>query len=378
MPSFDFISSRDFRHSLESDYAEMLASAASGSWKSVQVLAGSIVEALLVDYLLATNEPPRSGKDLLKIDLAEAVEVCHREGILTARSAELSSVVRSYRNLIHPARIVRLKEDQPSKASGTIAMALVDLIVAEVEKRRQEKFGLTAEQLLSKIERDHNCLPLLKHLLVEVSGTHQEKLLLELLPARYLELVAQDEADFLSDESLKRGRLEKAYRIIHDLVPEPMRRKAAASFVRVLREADGHEVATYQEAFFAAEDIGYLAAQHVAIVKEYFLSLTKGPHTPRTADVLARLAPYLEVADIKAWVDPFVRAAVTNAVDDGARELVEKAFLRGFWLLPANLETALTGRITEWEKHFTSKKQEEERIAVHQLLQRIEDQQLPF
>ena len=57
VPSFDFITTKPFRESLEADYAEMGRSAESKNWKAVQVLAGSIVECLLIDYLAATPNP---------------------------------------------------------------------------------------------------------------------------------------------------------------------------------------------------------------------------------------------------------------------------------------------------------------------------------
>jgi hypothetical protein len=136
MQKFDFITGAQFRESLENDYGEMVRCFDSKSWKSVQVLAGSIVEALLIDYLLATNDPPRGGKDPLRMDLAEAVNICKAEGVLSERTADLSSVVRSYRNLIHPGRTVRLNEAQPSENSAKIALALVDLLVEEVANTR--------------------------------------------------------------------------------------------------------------------------------------------------------------------------------------------------------------------------------------------------
>src|SRR2546423_1015687 len=162
MPTFDFIATPEFRQSLESDYAELLKCAEAEAWKSVQVMAGSIVEALLIDYLVVTASK-RTGKDPLKMDLAEAVTICKLEKVISDRSADLSSVIRSYRNLIHPGRLVRLNEEQPSQGSGRIAIALVELIVEDVAKVRRAAFGLTAEQILSKLERDANCLPILKH-----------------------------------------------------------------------------------------------------------------------------------------------------------------------------------------------------------------------
>src|SRR5438477_9425008 len=124
MSSFDFITAPEFRQSLESDYSEMLECVKAHAWKSAQVMAGSIVEALLIDYLIAKGTGQGTAKDPLKMDLAEAIPVCKADKALSDRSADLSSVVRSYRNLIHPGRMVRLLEEPPNESSANIAVAL--------------------------------------------------------------------------------------------------------------------------------------------------------------------------------------------------------------------------------------------------------------
>src|SRR5438034_1233810 len=110
MATFDYITSKDFRESLESDYGEMRRCFEASSWKSTQVLAGSIVEALLADYLCSTTNANRPAKDPLKLDLGEAIAICLTENVLIQRTADLCSAVKSYRNLIHPGRMIRLGE----------------------------------------------------------------------------------------------------------------------------------------------------------------------------------------------------------------------------------------------------------------------------
>jgi hypothetical protein len=378
MPSFDFISSPDFRQSLELDYAEMSGAVERKAWKSVQVLAGSIIEALLIDYLLETNDPRRPGKDVLKLDLAEAIALCQSEQILSTRSAELSSVVKSYRNLIHPARIVRLGEEQPSRSSAAIAIALVDLIIDEVAKRRQQKFGLTSDQVLVKIERDSNCLPLLKHLLAEVSSPHRERLLLDLIPNRYIEIATADDDNPFSEESAKLSRIQKAFRIVHELATDPTKQKAAASFVAVLREADGDHVARYQDAFFHPADVKYVAEPHRAIVKQYFLSLAKSSHITQTAEMLADLTPFLIESEVRAWADPYIRTALLSTVSEETKTAVQRAFVRGFDLLPYEREDALRQRLKDWESHFKSRNLDPELGAIQHLQSLVEDSGLPF
>lgn len=213
LSTFDFVTGEEFRSVLESDARELTACVETGAWKAVLVLSGSIVEALLVDYLMSSDWQKKSGKDPLKLELAEAVTACKSEGVLTLRTADLCSVVRSYRNLIHPGRTVRLG-DKADEASARIAQSLVGIIVGEIAKARRETFGLTAEQVLAKLERDSSSLAILGHLLQDLNDTERERLLLTVLPTTYLQLeqaASTEFEDFPSTLALKK-RLREAHR----------------------------------------------------------------------------------------------------------------------------------------------------------------------
>jgi hypothetical protein len=113
---FDFVTDEAFRAGLVSDYREMLNGLKSGSWKSVHVLAGSIIEAVLADYLMAEGHTTINGKDILKAELGPIITAARAEGILSERAESLSKVVKDYRNLIHAGRVVRL--DEKADADG--------------------------------------------------------------------------------------------------------------------------------------------------------------------------------------------------------------------------------------------------------------------
>jgi hypothetical protein len=71
---FDFVGDEQFRNSLISDYKEILRSLHSGAWKAVHILAGSVVEAILVSYLESIDyQKDHPGKDPLKMELAEVI-----------------------------------------------------------------------------------------------------------------------------------------------------------------------------------------------------------------------------------------------------------------------------------------------------------------
>src|SRR6266568_1052437 len=131
MALFDFVSGENFRLSLEADYRELDLTMKAGAWKAVHVLAGSIIETLLVDHLVASGYQKRTSKDPLKMRLEDIIAACKTEKALSEKTEQFSHVIRSYRNLIHPGRVVRLSETVDENGA-TIAHALVNIVIKEL------------------------------------------------------------------------------------------------------------------------------------------------------------------------------------------------------------------------------------------------------
>jgi hypothetical protein len=183
MPEFDFITNDPFRKSLENDFRELTDCSKAKAWKAVHVLAGSIIEAVLIDHLNESGK--KLTKDPLKMEFAELIQFCKDEKILSQKSVDLSSVIRGFRNLIHPGRAIRLQE-KVDQNGATVAMVLVDMIVAEVCSRRRDTLGYTAEQICVKIQNDSTAMTIIEHLLKQVNEKEKEKLLLYTIPTSYM------------------------------------------------------------------------------------------------------------------------------------------------------------------------------------------------
>lgn len=290
------------------------------AWKVVQVLAGSIVEALLIDYLLATPNPQRSVKDPLRLDLAEVISICRTEKILSDRAADLCSVIRSYRNLIHPGRIVRHGEQQPTENSARIAQSVVALIVEEISKTRRANFGLTADQTASKIVRDTKALVLLKHLLAEASEAEKRRLLMDLLPARYFENTIESDP-FEASPPLSH-RLEETFRVTLDSVSDETKRAVAEKFVQTLKDADGDYIEIYKAAFFRPKDLRFVPERNRNMVREHLLASIATTHTSKTIDFTAGLSAFLVPSEVHRWLDPIVRTLISGS---SSEDLVKQA-----------------------------------------------------
>src|SRR5258706_2281072 len=105
---FAFVADDELRLCLAADYRELGQCVDTRAWKSALVLAGSIAEALLVDALLTAC--PQEREEILKLELGPALDRCRAMGLVTQKTGDLCSVVKSFRNLIHPGRQVRLAE----------------------------------------------------------------------------------------------------------------------------------------------------------------------------------------------------------------------------------------------------------------------------
>src|SRR5262245_32153427 len=98
MASFDFITDEDFRTSLEKDFREMGLCFQNGIYKATAVLAGSIIETVLIDYVIAENIMSRD--DALKLDFGKLLSLCKDKEIISEKTLNLSTVIKGYRNLI--------------------------------------------------------------------------------------------------------------------------------------------------------------------------------------------------------------------------------------------------------------------------------------
>jgi hypothetical protein len=368
MPSFDFITSNELRKSLEADFKEMQNCMETGSWKCAQVVAGSIVEALLVDSLIELPNLKRGGKEPLSMDLSDAIAVCRAEKILSDRTADLCSVVRSYRNLIHPGRVVRLAEPLPERGSASIALSLVEVIAEELGRVRIEKVGIRAEQILSKLERDASSLTILKHLILEANDRQRTRLLLEIIPqahARYY--------DPYEIENEICDRLVAAYKITLDNVSSSTKESVAAEYVRVLREEDGDYVERYTDAFFRAWLLEHVATQHLTMVREHLLDSAPTIHSFRSIRMIEGLYPFLVPSEAAKWLDPIVRTLISTDPKLAVLQSLVKTKLLNPFFSPAvddGLEKALKERLESWKRTF-EKNGQPERVAV---LEYIADQ----
>jgi len=138
-----FIPDRDLRESLRIDISATNKALSNGEWKAATVLAGSVVEALLLwkleqrptDVPKAIAELARkgtpiadAGRSLEFWHLPSYIEVAAELNVIKADTATQARLAKDYRNLIHPGRAIRLGQTC-DRGTALSAVAAVEHVV---------------------------------------------------------------------------------------------------------------------------------------------------------------------------------------------------------------------------------------------------------
>lgn len=282
MEKFDFIRGDAFKVCLENDYQEMLSANKAKAWKAVQVLAGSIIEAILTDYLLQSGYQQRTSKNPLTMRLADIITACRQENILSEKTEHLSHVIRQYRNLIHPGRLVREKE-VVTEHDAAVAIALTEIIIEEITVVIKQNYGYTAEQIINKLENDPTSRAIMSHLLKEVHETEKRRLLINLIPKKYLEHQKNIELNELYDPEGTTGRISKTwFKVLSscffstfDLTSNETRQSVAKHIVKTIKE-DASDIA-WRYDLFKGDFLTYLNDEEASLIKDHLFAILKTP-----------------------------------------------------------------------------------------------------
>ncbi len=115
-----------------------------GAWKPALVLCGSILEAILSDWLETVDPeeikkvfkelyPTKKNKKISDFSLEELIDVAEKLGLLHGYHATISDGIRNFRNLIHPNFAVR-QQIKPNNAIAEIGRQIILAILQERQK----------------------------------------------------------------------------------------------------------------------------------------------------------------------------------------------------------------------------------------------------
>lgn len=153
MDLFDFVADPKFRALLERDFEELEKCVEAKASKSVLVLSGSIIEALLVEFFVHNPPGNKTKAQILKMPLNDLIIEASNIGLIKPISKDLSTVVRNYRNLIHPGLEVRQNESFDFD-TAVVAYHLVKIIIKEARESYLQKYGYKGLDIYNKILSD--------------------------------------------------------------------------------------------------------------------------------------------------------------------------------------------------------------------------------
>lgn len=138
---FSFVLDEKIKVILERDYSELQNLNPEVARKSVIVLSGGIIEGLLIDALIVSEE--LTFKDACKKNFFELIQLAKSKKIITEDI--LSNSIRNYRNLVHPAKEIR-DEMLFDSTDAKLASAGLEIIIRDVKK------WMLAQEKLRKLE----------------------------------------------------------------------------------------------------------------------------------------------------------------------------------------------------------------------------------
>jgi hypothetical protein len=137
---FGFVKEPGLRDIIERDYVEIQRAYISECWKSVVIVSGGSIEAILLDRLLqdstsaaAAKNAPSGKSDLSRWDLAELIKVAVELKLVEPSAEILANAVRQYRNLVHPGNELRNKL-QVGNLEANSALTALQIVHRDLSK----------------------------------------------------------------------------------------------------------------------------------------------------------------------------------------------------------------------------------------------------
>lgn len=270
---FEFIQDQRFKELLARDYQELTICFENKSSKAVLILAGSIVEAILVEYFLQNLPTGKSDNDILRMTLGTLIDIAEKAKLLTTKEKNLASVIQDYRNLIHPGRQIRESEKYDFE-TASIAKTLVKIITDAIRLKQQATNPLTANEIIEKLKNDWNFRSIYDKVIFKLNQVDRNRLID--LFIKY-EIIALEQGGFLGAQRPFSPNYTDYIDDIKPLViglkpllqPEVIIVKLNDLMTEIQR---GEKLKAFALFNFFHEDIDKLSSEEQEIIAIYFLS----------------------------------------------------------------------------------------------------------
>lgn len=339
-PLFNTVRDPRLRQVLESDNAELQLALENQISKASLVLAGGIVEAVLINFLLVIGyKHAPKGTEPKNMQLGDLITACEQEGALAAETVALCQVLKEYRNLIHPGRSVR-NEELADEARAKVAEQLVERVVGQVDNRARRRAEWAAEATLDAILAldNWNTEVAARRHLRTLSASEAERLVVELLPDRFAwELSA--EPGIAEDPWIAFAELSRdCFRVGMTMVSPPTRAEAARRLMRELEKDPAH-ASEWLVVFFSPDLLAVLEEGEREDCLGFVLESVQAMlHGDWSIGLLRGVGPYLPASDARQVAGILTRVLVCGP--DYRREWAEQTLLDEMPRLPSSSKDA--------------------------------------
>lgn len=138
------IANDDMKESICQDIRDIEDCILVGAWKPAVIMCGSVLEAILSDWLEQINDvevkkafqevyPSKNIKKITDFTLEELIDTAEKMGLIHGYHATISEGIRNFRNLIHPNYALR-QQIKPSKPIAEIGRQIIFALLQERRK----------------------------------------------------------------------------------------------------------------------------------------------------------------------------------------------------------------------------------------------------
>jgi hypothetical protein len=272
--TFDFVSDPKFKELLRRDYQELKNCMDVKAAKSVLVLSGSIIEALLIEFFLQFQPKGYTPKSIHGLTFEQLLDLAESEKLLTKREKNLAWVIKDYRNLIHPGREIR-KAEKFSIKDAEISHSLIGIIVSAIEVKYREDYGYTADEVINKLKTDWQFRSVYEKVILKLNQTERIKLLAKLIEAEIYEKSFWD--NFLGEGYIPKkdyNNLESAKEFVNVLKPLVPTDVIVGYLKQMINEIEaGDQTKAFSLFNLFHEELGYLPPDEIESAVVYIFSL---------------------------------------------------------------------------------------------------------
>lgn len=320
---FEFVNDETFQIILERDYEEVQKCLETKSSKSILVLSGSIVEALLSDYFIDNLPFGQTQATILSATLFELLDFAEAARIITKSEKNLATVIKEYRNLIHPGREVR-KNEQFDFETAQLAFQILNLLIRKIQRKYIEKYVYTSEGILNSLNEDWNYNSIYSTVITKLSNLEKNNLI-----ATFIEIENKKKSKFIH----YKGKFEytKKYPEVYDIkhyvsqLKPILKEETIKSYLKelVISVTSGNKLQALSLYNLFHEELHILSEEEQLMVATYMFSLlseTLENYRELAADkTYSTIGKYAKGEKGKALIQHFCSFAIPhfggNAID---------------------------------------------------------------